>query len=143
MAGAYVDAATMLNSARDVGKMLHIQTRNLYFTETKVAKALIDDGHLGKLYHARSIGHRRRGRPFVDGYGTPTFVQKRNSGGGALYDMGVYHINTILHLTRQPDRRAHQRQDLPGDAHRHKRARRSAATTSRNWVSALCGWPAG
>jgi hypothetical protein len=26
--------------------------------------------------------HRRRGRPFVDGYGTPTFVQKKHSGGG-------------------------------------------------------------
>lgn len=102
MAGSYVDAETMLKTARDVGKMLHIQTRNLYLTETRVAKKLIDDGHLGKVYHARSVGHRRRGRPFVDGYGTPTFVQKRNSGGGALYDMGVYHINTIMHLIGNP-----------------------------------------
>lgn len=102
MAGAYVDAATMLDTARTSGKQLHIQTRNLYLTETKVAKKLIDDGHLGRLYHARSVGHRRRGRPFVDGYGTPTFVQQRNSGGGALYDMGVYHINTILHLLGNP-----------------------------------------
>ena len=102
MAGSYVDAETMLKTARATGKMLHIQTRNLYLTETKVAKKLIDEGHLGQLYHARSVGHRRRGRPFVDGYGTPTFVQKRNSGGGALYDMGVYHINTILHLIGNP-----------------------------------------
>jgi len=63
---------------------------------------LIDGGHLGELYHARSTGFRRRGRPFVDGYGTPTFVQKRNSAGGALYDMGVYHIGVILHLLGNP-----------------------------------------
>src|SRR5439155_14345468 len=41
-------------------------------------------------------------RPFVDGYGTPTFVQKRNSAGGALYDMGVYHISQILYLLGNP-----------------------------------------
>ena len=102
MAGAYTDAARMLEVAREVNRLIHIQTANLYFNETKVAKQLIDDGQLGKLYHARSYGHRRRGRPFVDGYGTPTFVQKRNSGGGALYDMGVYHINTIMYLLGNP-----------------------------------------
>jgi predicted dehydrogenase len=47
-------------------------------------------------------GFRRRGRPFVDGYGTPTFVQKRNSAGGALYDMGVYHIGVMLYLLGNP-----------------------------------------
>jgi predicted dehydrogenase len=57
---------------------------------------------LGEVYFARSTGWRRRGRPFVDGYGTPTFVQKRNSAGGALYDMGVYHIAQMLYLLGNP-----------------------------------------
>jgi predicted dehydrogenase len=30
-------------------------------------------------------------------------VQKRNSGGGALYDMGVYHIARMLYLLGNPD----------------------------------------
>jgi predicted dehydrogenase len=38
----------------------------------------------------------------VDGYGTPTFVQKPNSGGGALFDMGVYHISEMLYLLGNP-----------------------------------------
>ncbi|MBV7336243.1 Gfo/Idh/MocA family oxidoreductase [Chloroflexi bacterium TSY] len=103
MAGAYRDAERMAQTARETGLKLHVTLRNLFHKETKAAKLLIDEGHLGKVYHARSAGHRRRGRPFVDGYGSPTFVQKENSAGGALYDMGVYHISAILHLLGNPD----------------------------------------
>jgi predicted dehydrogenase len=38
----------------------------------------------------------------VDGYGAAPFVQKRHSGGGALYDMGVYHLNAVLYLLGNP-----------------------------------------
>ncbi|CAN5431037.1 Gfo/Idh/MocA family oxidoreductase [soil metagenome] len=102
MAGSYRDAETMFNVAKETGKKLHIQLGTLYERETRAARELISEGVVGKLYHARSVGHRRRGRPFVDGYGTPTFVQKRNSAGGALYDMGVYHISQSLFLLGNP-----------------------------------------
>lgn len=103
MAGSWVDAQTMFTAAREANLNLSIQNR-LYFTpETLAAKTLIDQGRLGEPYYARSAGFRRRGRPYVDGYGSPTFVQKRNSGGGALYDMGVYHICRILHLLGNPE----------------------------------------
>ncbi len=103
MAGAYIDAERMFQTARATGQKLHIQCANIFLNSAKAAKVLIDGGHLGKIYHARSVGHRRRGRPYVDGYGSPTFVQKQNSAGGALYDMGVYHINTILFLLGNPN----------------------------------------
>lgn len=102
MAGAYADAETMLAKAREVGKHLHIQLATLYTNETRAARELIQLGELGDVFHARSAGFRRRGRPFVDGYGTPTFVQKRFSSGGAMYDMGVYHISQILFLLGNP-----------------------------------------
>ena len=102
MAGSYADAAAMLETARQTKKKLSIQLATLYANETRAAKELIDAGELGQLYFARSTGWRRRGRPFVDGYGTPTFVQKRNSAGGALYDMGVYHIAQVLYLLGNP-----------------------------------------
>ncbi len=38
----------------------------------------------------------------MDGYGTPNFVQKEHAAGGALYDMGVYHIATMLYLLDNP-----------------------------------------
>jgi len=103
MAGAYCDAETMLKTARDNDRKLSIQLATLFSKETKAARILIDGGHLGKLYHARSIGFRRRGRPFVDGYGTEKFVQKDVSAGGALFDMGVYHIANVLHLLGNPE----------------------------------------
>jgi predicted dehydrogenase len=39
----------------------------------------------------------------VDGYGSMSFVQKHNSAGGALYDMGVYHIARMLYLLGNPE----------------------------------------
>ncbi len=102
MAGAYADARAMAEAAARCKRMLHIQLGLLYNKETKVAKRLIDEGKLGKVYHARSTGYRRRGRPFVDGYGTPSFVKKEAAGGGALFDCGVYNISRILYLLGQP-----------------------------------------
>jgi predicted dehydrogenase len=103
MAGAYCDAETMLRTARELGKKLSIQIATLFSKETKAALALIEGGHLGELYHARSTGFRRRGRPFVDGYGSDKFVKKDVAAGGALYDMGVYHISNILYLLGNPE----------------------------------------
>ena len=102
MAGTYRDAETMLQTARDTSRMLHIQMATLYMADTKAAKRIIDDGQLGKIYYARSFGYRRRGRPFVDGYGSASFVNKEISAGGALFDMGIYHIAQILHLIGNP-----------------------------------------
>jgi len=102
MAGSYADARIMYDTAQVLGRKLFIQLFTLFKPETRAAKLLIDAGSLGELYHARSTGFRRRGRPYVDGYGTPTFVQKRHAAGGALYDMGVYHIAGLLYLLGNP-----------------------------------------
>ncbi|QHT62468.1 Gfo/Idh/MocA family oxidoreductase [Paenibacillus lycopersici] len=102
IAGSYVDGKAMLEAAAANGRMLHIQLAQLYTAETKAAKLLIDGGKLGRIYHARSTGHRRRGRPYVDGYGSPTFVKKEEAAGGALFDMGVYHISQLLYLMGNP-----------------------------------------
>ena len=65
-----------------------------------VAIAALEAGK--DLYHLRSYGWRRRGRPYVDGYATKEFVNKTTSGGGALFDMGVYHIAQLLYLAGLP-----------------------------------------
>jgi predicted dehydrogenase len=102
MAGSYADARAMRDAAQRTGKKLHIQLATLYSNETRAAKELIDLGELGELYHARSSSARRRGRPYVDGYGTASFVQKAHAAGGALYDVGVYHIAQLLYLLGNP-----------------------------------------
>ena len=102
MAGSYADAKAMLDEAAACKRKLSIQLSSLFAAPTKVARRLIAAGRLGRIYHARSTGFRRRGRPFVDGYGTSSFVQKKVAAGGALYDMGVYHIAQIVYLLDLP-----------------------------------------
>ncbi|MBO1004004.1 Gfo/Idh/MocA family protein [Pseudogracilibacillus auburnensis] len=102
IAGSYIDGKEMLDTARECGKLLHVQLDFLYSQETRAAKSLIDNDKLGKLYHVRSTGYRRRGRPYVDGYGTKEFNQKKIASGGALFDMGVYRISQLLYLMNMP-----------------------------------------
>ncbi|MBS4195993.1 Gfo/Idh/MocA family protein [Lederbergia citri] len=102
IAGTYFDGKRMVETAKETGNMLHIQLGTIYRKETKAAKALIDGGKLGNIYHARSTGFRRRNRPFVDGYGTKFFTKKETATGGALIDMGVYHIAQMLYLLDLP-----------------------------------------
>ncbi len=103
MSHAYAEALKMYEEARERKLHLSIQCANIFAPQTKAAKRLIDDGHLGDIYMARSCHVRRRGRPFVDGYGTPAFVNTGTAGGGALLDMAVYHINRMLYLLGTPE----------------------------------------
>ena len=102
MAGSFYDAREMYRVMEETGRKLHIQLAFLYSKETKAAKRFIEAGALGHLYHMRSYGFRRRGRPFVDGYARKEFVNTKTSGGGALFDMGVYHISQLLYLAGLP-----------------------------------------
>jgi predicted dehydrogenase len=103
MAGSFYDAREMLRVSEETGRKLHIQLAFLYSNETKAAKRFIDAGDLGRIYHMRSYGFRRRGRPYVDGYAAKEFVNTATSGGGALFDMGVYHISQLLWLAGLPE----------------------------------------
>jgi predicted dehydrogenase len=121
MAGSYADALAMLEAAKKYGRKLHIQLAMIYNSGSFVAKRLIDNGDLGNIYHIRSTGFRRRGRPYVDGYGEKEFVSSKVAGGGALLDMGVYHISQLLYLTgnKRPVRvTGHAYQELDMDPKR-------------------------
>jgi len=102
IAGAYADGKAMVEAAKRTKRMLSIQLATLFSAETRATQRLIEEGYLGDLYFAKSIGYRRRGRPYVDGYGTNFFVQKSIAAGGAMFDMGVYHIAQMLYLLGSP-----------------------------------------
>src|SRR5258708_13750069 len=102
MGSGYGEAKIKYERVGGLGGNPSNQMFTLFLKETGAAKELIEAGELGELYHARSTGFRRRGRPFVDGYGTANFVQKRHAAGGALYDMGTYHIAQALFLLGNP-----------------------------------------
>lgn len=103
MAGSYYDARSMYKKAKEVGKRLAIQNNTIYSKETKVSKKLIEEGKLGEPYYAMAAGRRRRGRPYIEGYGSPNFVKKKIAGGGALYDLATYFIGRILYLLGSPE----------------------------------------
>ncbi|MHB1354360.1 MAG: Gfo/Idh/MocA family protein [Anaerolineae bacterium] len=102
MSWCYRDAKVMADTARELGRKLHIQLSTIYAPECRAAKRLIESGALGQLYYAKACHYRRRGRPFVDGYATPAFVQRSAAGGGAMLDMAVYHISRMLYLLDNP-----------------------------------------
>lgn len=99
----YSEAKAMVETAAQTGRMLHVQLNTIYTPAARAAKRLIQDGQLGTVYYAKSSHYRRRGRPWVDGYGTPAFVQRETAGGGALVDLAVYHIARMLWLLDNPD----------------------------------------
>ncbi len=137
MAGAYRDAENMHRAAEAAGRKLHIQMATVFEQATYAAKRLIDEGRLGRIYYARSFGFRRRGRPFVDGYGSPNFVDRGICAGGALFDMGIYHIAQVLHLLGNPAVKTvtgatHQELDMYED--RRKFSNYSVEEMGLGWV---------
>jgi predicted dehydrogenase len=103
MAGTYADALSMRAASERTGRRLAVQMATVFSTETKAARRLVDAGMLGRLYYARAVSFRRRGRPFVDGYGTSNFVRKAVASGGALIDSGIYQIAQMLYLLDNPE----------------------------------------
>ena len=108
MASSYAAAARMYDVAESNDRFLAIQNAPLYDPEVRVAKRFIDAGHLGRLYHgvvtrySGSAGTPRRGRPFVNGYGSPAFLRRETAGGGAVFDLGTYAIGKLLYLFDNP-----------------------------------------
>ncbi|WP_258560369.1 Gfo/Idh/MocA family protein [Halorhabdus salina] len=98
LAATYADAAAMVDAAEDAGIELGVQNNELFSPETRAGKTLIEGGDLGEPYYARGVFSRRRGRPFVDGYGTPAFVSKESAGGGPVIDVGTYVLGQLLYL---------------------------------------------
>lgn len=100
---AYAEARLMYDAARRSGRMLHVQLSTIYSPEARAAKRLLDDGRLGKVYYVKSSTYRRRGRPWVDGYGPKEFVSRATAGGGATIDTGVYHIGRMMWFLNNPE----------------------------------------
>ncbi|MSS71177.1 MAG: Gfo/Idh/MocA family oxidoreductase [Candidatus Latescibacteria bacterium] len=103
MAATAADARAMMEASRRTGKRLMVQMATVFTPEAQAARQMIERGALGRVYYAKASHYRRRGRPYVDGYASQAFVQKANSGGGALLDMGIYHMGMMVYLLGVPE----------------------------------------
>lgn len=104
MAGSYADAKTLYDAQKKYGQKLAIQISSIYNLQTRLARKMVDEGKLGTIYHARSVGHRRQGRPGFDmPMFTKDFCSKEIGGHGALFDLGIYHLAQMLYIMGMPE----------------------------------------
>ncbi len=103
MASTYADARILYDAQRTYGQKLAVQISSIYNLQTRYAKKLVEEGKLGKLYHARSVGHRREGRPGMDMPNfTRDFISREIGGHGPLGDLGIYHLAQMLYIMGMP-----------------------------------------
>ena len=94
MATSAADAAAMQAAADKAGKVLQIGMTQRFDEGAQVARAMIEAGELGEIYHVRAVHIRRRGVPGLGGW----FTTKAKSGGGGLIDVGVHWLDLSMHL---------------------------------------------
>lgn len=98
------EAERMVEAAEKSGKFLAVcSARNRLTPGALRGHEMVINGELGHVYHGRSSSFRLRGRPGIDMFqDAPWFIDKQRAGGGALIDIGVYQIDTLLWLMGNP-----------------------------------------
>ena len=98
------EAERMVRTAEKAGKRLACGSgRQRYGTGPMRARAMIDAGELGDVYHVRSTSFRFRGRPGHHIFQQSAwFLDKERAGGGVVMDHAVYTIDLVLWLLGNP-----------------------------------------
>lgn len=94
MATNAVDAAKIAALARRKRLKLMVGQNQRFSGAAQAVRKLVVDGKLGDVYHARAVWMRRSGIPRIGSW----FTQKKFSGGGCTYDIGVHVLDLALHL---------------------------------------------
>jgi len=107
MACNVAEAEQMVATARETGLKLQIHYRYRFTKNAREARRIIERGDLGKVYFARVIGHRFRGRAVLDSQGLGRwFIDPKLAGGGALFDLGGYSLDLVFWLLGFPKLRS-------------------------------------
>jgi predicted dehydrogenase len=88
------DAAKLVAEAKRRGLLLMIGQNMRFAAEVQTAKALVEGGVLGDVYHAKTSWCRRTGIPRIGSW----FTQTEFAGGGCTYDIGVHALDRCLYL---------------------------------------------
>ena len=92
------EAQTMVDAAHRSGRVLEVAFNHRRRGDIQALKAAIDDGRIGRPYHARAIWLRRAGIPALGSW----FTNREMAGGGPLIDIGVHVLDYALHLFGEP-----------------------------------------
>ncbi len=93
-----VEEVIVLRDAALRQKRVLMAAQHLRFDPTVLRlKSLVDAGMLGEIYYARAQWLRRRYVPV-----RPTFIEKRLSGGGPVFDVGVHVLDLAYWFLGSP-----------------------------------------
>ncbi len=87
----------MIAAARKAGKLLMCAQSTRFNGQAQMLKRVVDSGVLGDIYYCRAQAIRRRFLP-----PRPGFIQKKLSGGGPIYDIGVHILDLSYWLMGCP-----------------------------------------
>jgi len=96
MATSAKEAAKIIGVAKSMKRTLMVAQNLRFNRHTQVAKAAMERGDLGEVYHARCFWLRRAGIPRIGSW----FTQKQFAGGGCVYDLGGHLLDACLHLLK-------------------------------------------
>lgn len=91
---SYEEALCAVEVAKRVGKVLTLGMNVRFMSSIQKTKALVEQGALGEVYHAKAYWFRRAGIPRLGTW----FGNRELSGGGCLNDIGVHVLDSCLHL---------------------------------------------
>jgi predicted dehydrogenase len=88
------EAETIVQAATKAGRVLKVMFNHRTRADIEALKIHIEDGGLGRIYHARAFWLRRSGIPGLGSW----FTSKEMAGGGPLIDLGVHVLDMALYL---------------------------------------------
>lgn len=93
------EGAQLVRAADEAGIVLGMAFNRRTRSDMEVLKRHIEQGGLGRIYHAKAFWRRRAGIP---GMGT-WFTSKERAGGGPLIDLGVHVLDMVLWAMGEPE----------------------------------------
>lgn len=88
----------MVETARRTERVLAIAFQRRSRHDVTLVKSAVEQGTLGRVYHARAFWLRRSGIPGLGSW----FTNKEQAGGGPLIDLGVHVLDLALWMMGNP-----------------------------------------
>ena len=93
-----VEAEGIVRAAKEADRAVHIAFTQRERGDVQALKRHVEEGNLGRIYHAKATWMRRNGIPGMGGW----FTSKEMAGGGPLIDLGVHMVDMALFLMGNP-----------------------------------------
>ena len=97
------EAERMVAAAKEAGRLLQVYYRYRFANAARKAREIVAGGALGRIYLAKAVGYRFRGRAVLDHAGLGTwFMDPEKAGAGVLFDLAGYTLDLVFWLLGFP-----------------------------------------